>query len=250
MPSTRSTKNKTDVFVDDSVSDIENRMEQMAVQFQKEMEGFKTKLARAQDPEKDAACASEADSGPSIDELSNSFSDFEKRVNKELNALQVQVHMLNKSLNQVKLIVDNNLQWSYRNRILMYGIPEDNSQTITSLMKLAVGLINEKISDKGVELQIADIADCYRYGRSKPNMHRPVLIEFMRPFVRNRVFTNKSAFKGSDIVLSEYLTKTRHAIFREARRRYRKDSWTMNGNIFVKTNNGEKKRIDDISELS
>lgn len=251
MPSTRSAKNKNlgDACADD-VADLRSRMEQMTARFQQDMEVFKTQLVRAKDSEnQDSSSVTEGDNNAAMDKLFNSFIEFQGLVNGELNGLKMQVDALNKSISQVKRMLDYNLQCSYRNRILMYGVPENNTETTTSMIDLVVDSVNKAAKDRGFKLQTVDVGDCYRYGRENSDRHRPILVEFVRPFIKGLVFANKSSFKGSDITIAEYLTKTRYAIYREAKKKFHRDSWTLNGNVYVKMN-GEKKKINDISELS
>lgn len=111
-----------------------------------------------------------------------------------------------------------------------------------------MNIVNKSIKDKADEIVRNDISDCYRYGKVDVNRPRPVVIEFVRVLKRGEVFRNKSAFKGTKVVISEFLTKRRHSLFREARKRYDKNCWTVNGNVYVNVN-GSKRVIKDISEL-
>lgn len=232
----------------DATADVADQLKNMAARFQAEMNSFKSQLTVAQNPDIGKDNNSGSESHPVLTELVNSFSKFEDLIIGELKALELQLGTVNKSLDQVKQRVDNNLQWTYRNRLLVYGISESNNENKNSLLEQVVNIVNKTMKNKSDEIRSADISDCYRYGKVNVNKPRPVVIEFVRVLKRGLVFMNKSAFKGTKIVISEFLTKTKHALFREARKQHGKDCWTVNGNVYVNVNGG-KRMVKDISEL-
>lgn len=231
----------------EAIADVGDQLKNMAARFQMEMDDFKNRLTSVQNPNTGADKV-DSNQHPVLAELVSSFSKFENFITKELTALESQLNTVNKSLNQVKQNQDNNLQWTFRNRLLVYGISENNGTEKDSLLEQVVNIVNKGMKNKSDEIKKDDISDCYRYGRVNTDKPRPVVVEFVRILKRSVVFMNKSAFKGTKIVISEFLTKRRHALFREARKRHDKNCWTMNGNVYVNVS-GSKRIIKDISEL-
>ncbi|KOB57407.1 Uncharacterized protein OBRU01_25734, partial [Operophtera brumata] len=69
--------------------------------------------------------------------------------------------------------------------------------------------------------------------------------------IRNYIWLEKKRLKSSPTVISEFLTKTRQAIFSTARRSHFgiRSCWTRDGAVFVKLPNDDRKRIASMEEL-
>ncbi|CAH2037436.1 unnamed protein product, partial [Iphiclides podalirius] len=95
------------------------------------------------------------------------------------------------------------------------------------------------------EFSEADISSCHRMGKdsSRP---RPILVRFQA----SRDKGAKTCLKGSGVTLSEFLTKSRHEVFKRARIHFGvKDCWTSEGRIVVLLPNKSRRRIERMSEL-
>ncbi|CAH2071214.1 unnamed protein product, partial [Iphiclides podalirius] len=67
---------------------------------------------------------------------------------------------------------------------------------------------------------------------------------------RSEVWENKTCLKGSGVTLSEFLTKSRHEVFKRARIHFGvKDCWTSEDRIVVLLPNKSRRRIERMSEL-
>lgn len=67
--------------------------------------------------------------------------------------------------------------------------------------------------------------------------YRPVIVKFISYVQRNLVFTNKKNLKGSNMGITESLTKNRLKLLNNAKEKFNKNSvWTWDGKIVVLVN--------------
>lgn len=240
MPNTR--KNSRNVS---TTEDINARVARLSTCFQTEMDKFRKELTSV----RQADVGSESRGVATIDELLQKFNEFQLNVETELRALRSQLDTFGTEIKQLGDSADINLQHSYRSKLLVYGIPEnDNNKNPDALVDQFVNTVNTGMGHK-VEIQRHDISDCYRFGKKSSDRPRAILVDFVRVLKRNQIYGNKSAFKGSRIVVAEYLTRSRFKVFKEAKRRFNKDCWTLNGEVFVSVN-GQRRLIRDLKDMN
>lgn len=241
MPTNKKTK-KT------ASGDITLRMDELTSHFQREMEEFKNELTQA---------SRGAVSGPaensSLDDLLIRFEDFQKSVCSDLEKIKGQILQLQKSVSELKRSTEVQSQRLCKNKLLIYGVVESKGENSRSLIESTLQILNDKLTSKGIIMDKTQINDCYRYGKKRisdtnSDKHRPVLLEFTHTWNRNNVYFNKSAFRGTKVVITELLTGTRYDTYREAKKQYNKNCWTVNGNVFICVD-GEKRLIRDIADL-
>lgn len=227
-----------------SSSDISLRMEEITNSFQRQMDDFKNQLALARGAE------GSLDGKSMIGELSHRFAVFENSVAADLEMIKVQISQLCTSVEMLNKSVDVSNGRFCRNKLLVYGLKEAASESSSELVDKIVRILNSTLGSKNIAINKEQIVDCYRYGKNHNNSdkHRPVLLEFVHLWRRNLIFFNKSLFKGSKLVIAELLVGQRYDIYREARKRFRGNCWTVNGNIFICIN-GVKRLIRSLSDL-
>ncbi|KAL4702379.1 hypothetical protein ACJJTC_005103 [Scirpophaga incertulas] len=147
-------------------------------------ETFETKLTKFQ-AELNEACRKNPNS---IAALNNEFLAFKSFVCDGLLVLRNQISALNNGLDRIETHFR-------RKMLLVHGIPE---QPIKALLP-------------------ATVMGKYTPSNSKP---RPIVVKFADASVRTTLWKNKAALKGSQVTLSEFLTKSRHKIFMAARQKY------------------------------
>lgn len=139
-----------------------------------------------------------------------------------------------------------------KNKLLIYGVVESKEENSHNIIDSTLQILNNKLTSRGIIIDKNQVNDCYRYGRNRssinPDKHRPVLLEFTHTWNRNNVYFNKSAFRGTKVVISELLIGPRYDIYREAKKRYNKNCWTVNGKVFICVD-GEKRLIRNITDL-
>lgn len=175
----------------------------------------------------------------------------DRNILSRLNLFQTEMEMAIKTIKDeitellnrtVKL--DQNMEDSkkhcYANCLVISGIPENNEENrnIRFEQKI-VECLETKIQEP---LSSNDINYCYRLGkkedREKP---RPVVVVFTNRWKRDIVFLRKKNFKGSGIVVTEYLTREKMNLFKVCVTKYGlKHCWTWRGNIYAFINNNKK----------
>ncbi|CAH0713412.1 unnamed protein product, partial [Brenthis ino] len=166
------------------------------------------------------------------------FSSFRSFILSVLNTLQRQVECL-------ALEIDRQEMRRRHKMILFLGVPEksaeDTTARVTSLVAEHLDLTN---------FSSASIKDSYRLGRSS-DKPRPIVVKFSDVAVRNKVWYSKTKLKGTGITQSEFLTKSRHNTFLEARQRFGIGKcWTRDGYIHVIAPDGSRHRVECKGDLN
>lgn len=169
--------------------------------------------------------------------LSSEFNDFKSFVCLTLSKLKTQLELLTLGLDKHETIMRGKV-------LLFHGIPEKPNENLQdSVIKVLANQM--KISDIGPQ----HIKVCHRLG-STPGKIRPTLVRFYNMEQRHIVWENKTALKSTGITLSEFLTRTRHRVFTDARKHFGvKNCWTLEGRIVILTPNQSRQKIESMSEL-
>ncbi|CAG9790355.1 unnamed protein product [Diatraea saccharalis] len=166
------------------------------------------------------------------------FSSFKTFVWKSLGIIKSQIELL-------ALGVDHLDTHSRRKVLLFHGIREDKDEVVIS--KIGAVLNNQM---QMVELSSDTIETCHRLGAKKKDVSQPILVRFTTMKHRMAVWNRKTQLKGSNVTLSEFLTKARQDIFVAARKHFgRKKCWSTEGTIIVLLSDGTKRKIFSNSEL-
>ena len=154
-----------------------------------------------------------------------------------------------------KLRLDSDAQEQYsRRNCLLHGIPETELDTDAAVMSVC----SEKL---GVQLTKASIDRSHRLGyrpntsrdnrprsstcRDKP---RPIIIKLTSYDTRRTIFAAKRKLKGTKLVITENLTKTRAQLLKKAREMDNVEhAWTIDVCLL---RSGRKETVVNESELS
>ncbi|KAJ8721064.1 hypothetical protein PYW08_006529 [Mythimna loreyi] len=171
-----------------------------------------------------------------ISSLSRDFIEFKGLVWKTLSSLKAQMELL-------VLGLDRHEMASRSKILLLHGLSEDKgADSLASVLS---------ITSKNLEMASVtakDITSCHRLG-SNTSKPRPILIRFESRIVRNEVWRSKTKLKGSGLTLSEFLTKPRHEIFVNARKRFGLHKcWTSDGKIIIQISANTRKKIESAGE--
>lgn len=172
------------------------------------------------------------------------------------------INDLTKQVQDLESRCDELEQYSRRNSLRIYGIPEQSDEHLTEQM---TNLVNEELAIQP-QLNISDICRVHRVGRQNSNADhqkpRPILLKLATHQCKERIYKNRFALKRSskNIFINEDLTKKRAELARKARLLRRdgkiKDTWTYDGNVMMKCLNGKTfpvkctASLDEISERS
>ena len=124
----------------------------------------------------------------------------------------------------LKNSVDHNEQVSRLSNLLIHGVPDDTDDNTDDI---CIKIINEKLK---IPISKVDIAKSHKLGpvkkkvltrNSKPPA-RPIIIKFESLQKKLDVFRAKRLLKGSNLVITENLTKARHDLYKSDMLKYRK----------------------------
>ncbi|CAG9795163.1 unnamed protein product [Diatraea saccharalis] len=174
-----------------------------------------------------------------IPQLHEDFKSFKDLVWNVLTLLRQQIGEILKSLDYHEA--------RYRSKfLLLCGVPEKPDE---DLCVTVATLLQRHMEIK--DFQSSSIRSCYRLGSFTKGRNRPVVIRFVNYDLRSLAWKCKTKLKGTSLVVREFLTKTRQALFYAARDHCGiANAWTSDGNVFVKTPNGNRVKIGCSEELS
>ena len=113
----------------------------------------------------------------------------------------------------------------------MHGIPESDNEHFDDVF---LENINTKLN---LKLVPSDLDRAHRLGRKKTEKgkHRPIIAKFARHNVKAEVYRKKKLLKGTNILLTESLSRRRVNMLNVAREKWGKlNVWTNDGEIFAK----------------
>ncbi|XP_047543359.1 uncharacterized protein LOC125075693 [Vanessa atalanta] len=155
-----------------------------------------------------------------------------------LNTLQHQVEFLRTELDRQEMR-------RRRKMLLLHGIPERKTENLNSRV---VSVFAEHLDLPN--FSSSSIKTTYRLGRSPTKKPRPVVVKFTDVMVRKQVWYAKTKFKGTGITQSEYLTKPRHDLFLEARKRFGvTNCWTRDGYVYIISPDGVRHQVECRGDL-
>lgn len=156
------------------------------------------------------------------------------------------VGQLHKENTELKNRVDDLEQKLKVSQLRLYGVREKKGE---NLAEVVTKLLEEK-NVLDTENSTQSLC-CYRLGLLKPGNKkpRPIIIKFKDENQRNFAFSNKKNLKGSKMVLTEDLIKSRYTCLWKAKEKFGKENvWSQSGNICIKLD-GRKHVVKNEMEL-
>lgn len=131
--------------------------------------------------------------------------------------------------------IDKLEQYSRRNNVRILGIPESKNEDLADKVKdVFENLMNLKINWH-------DVDHVHRVGKQEGDRNRAVVVKFLRYDDKNLVFKSKKLLKNSGVAILEDLTQVRLNLMKRLLENFNKRNvWTSNGRICVKTSDGVK----------
>lgn len=211
---------------------IQESLNQMMVTFGQRMDSFEDRQGRQ--------TSNPGTPTPEDDSLALEFQSFKMFVITSLKSLQGQIEVMAKQLDQQEMR-------GRRKYLLLHGLNEvQNEHTEACLVKV----LSDHFKLSG--LNSGAITQCHRLGRASSNdKSRPILFKLRDLDLRSSIWSSKSSLKGTGLIISEFLTKSRQDLFMAARQKYGiRQSWTRDGSIFVAELDGRRRRIECIADLA
>lgn len=167
----------------------------------------------------------------------------------KIASLEAEIQLLkSNSSNQIENNTDDNQkkleqkvdilqQQAKNNNIRLMGVKEiENENTSNIVKELFTNKLKTSVNN--------EIVAAYRVGKTNNNRPRHIVVTFNDTKIRNTIYNSKKLLKGTSIVMKEDLTVERLKLVKEASDKYGfKNVWTLNGTIFVKTENGIEKFV-------
>ena len=133
---------------------------------------------------------------------------------------------LNKRINSLEMIVDNNEQHNRNINLVLHGVPE-KMEKIPPIYLLILRVRVYKLAMM--------TARSHRLGPPRGNGHRPRPIIARDETKKNSVYRSKNSLKGVKLLLTENLTKWRQSLFKtDMSALGTRRVWTNHGRIFTK----------------
>ena len=169
----------------------------------------------------------------SVKFCSNQYDEFHKTKGsliQRLGKLEKEKNMLETKLTKAVALIDDQQQYSRRNCLLFHGVKEESSEDTNNIV---TEICAEKLR---LEVDKSMIDRSHRIGpKKKDQKPGPIIVKLCSYRDRSKVFYNKKMLKGSGVTITESLTKTRMDLLNEVQRMVcHGNSWTIDGNIFVK----------------
>lgn len=163
-----------------------------------------------------------SETGEQIKVLSSKFDGlFEK-----YNSLETQTAKNTVQLLTVHSKVDSLEQYSKRNNLRFFGVPESADEDTG---EITLRTIREKMS---IGINMGDIEDAYRIGTPNNEGPRTIFVKFATYGVRQQVYKKRTSLGGTRITVREDLTRTRVEVLKFAVDKFgRNNVWTMDGRI-------------------
>ncbi|KAL0820852.1 hypothetical protein ABMA28_005521 [Loxostege sticticalis] len=171
--------------------------------------------------------------------LRKEFQAFKELVRNIFDLLRQQISELCKSVDI--------METRHRRKFLVInGIPESaDSDAKTQLIEIIHSRLQLKTLDS------SDIVSCHRLGDSPvEGRTRPILAKFADTNIKAQIWRKKTLLRGSSVVFSEFLTRSRQTLFLAARKHFgMRNVWTTDGIISIKLPDNTRRRIIGASEL-
>lgn len=159
------------------------------------------------------------------------------------------INELQNKYNDIEDMLDEQEQYSRRNCLVVYGVPETDHENTNNI---AMGIIKNNLN---IDVRPGDIDRSHRLGpksneRGKP---RGIIIKFAHYNIRDLVYKAKKRLKGTTpkIYILESLTAKRVKLLEELRKSHKDKlnaSWTQDGRFYLLTKRNQRHVITKLSD--
>lgn len=206
-----------------TVKELDTRVQDLHSYFNSELKKFRSEISKVKTPE---SIIGTGDDEVGVETFVQKFSFFEATIKNELQKLQRQVTALKMESEKIQCKLDDSVQYQFRNRLLMHGLEEKAGGDLYSEVK---NIFKNKLD---IHIEKTDVNICYRFGKKRrttdKRTSRPVLLEFVNLWMRNEVYYKKKLLKGTNLLITEYLSPHRYEVYKIVKSRFGKECWTKN----------------------
>ncbi|XP_063372474.1 uncharacterized protein LOC134660629 [Cydia amplana] len=170
---------------------------------------------------------------------SDTITTLKAELNKFKDATSAVLDVLRQQIAALSNTVDNLEMRHRRKYILLAGVPESSNENVAEVV---AAICQDKL--RLAEVSSSSFTACHRLGPAVAGRSRSILVRCSDAVTKDILWRKKTALKGSRVVMSEFLTRQRQAVFIEARRHFGiRSVWTLDGTIFIKTSSGKTHRV-------
>lgn len=162
--------------------------------------------------------------------VKNSLETIINKLEEKVTAVDTRMDVVEKENEYLRAAMDNLEQYSRRNNLRLYGLPESDAGL--GVDEVVLKLCKEKM---GLNIRSEAIDRAHRLGQQRGGKPRPIIIKFVDYKTREMLFKNRKMFKNTGLSLFEDLTHARSSLRQEAAKKYGpRNVWTNDGRIFIK----------------
>lgn len=172
-----------------------------------------------------------------FNEIENRISSLEKEICiLKTNNNSITTDVSPESQKQMEKKLDDIQQKNKNNNIRFIRVPEAENEDVKDKI---IKIIRNKMK---IDIDESSMV-AFRVGQKKENQKpRHIKVCFNDSALKMNVYRKKTSLKGTKYIIKEDLTVLRLNAIKEASTKYGfKNVWSMNGNIFAKTEQGVKK---------
>ena len=183
-------------------------------------------------------------------DLEKNKKDLEKS-QKQVNELEKKVKQMEKKLMDCENSQEEQEQYSRRNCLRIYGMPEKKDENSDDVV---LQLVNSKLN-LGFQVRESDLDRTHRIQPRKPRTEgaeqpRPLIVKFARYNVRQKVYAARMKLKNTRIYIREDLTRSRQELIRETLKcESISKAWTNDGRIRALTKENKIVNIRHCGDL-
>lgn len=178
-------------------------------------------------------------------------------MDKQIKAKDQRIMALEKDVTELRDLVDAQEQYSRRESLRLFGIPETTGENTNALV---MNFCTKMSLDP--PLNPSEISRSHRAGEKKQGVNRPLLVKFTNYASRDRVIRSRKNLKqhNSDpacqtpLFVSEDLTRLRAHLAYKARLLKKagkiRDTWTWDGKVYIQNRHRQVTIITREKELS
>lgn len=175
-----------------------------------------------------------------LNKMKNELQGVLKEAISRIELLEAEKTSLKEEMCSLRMSVDDLEQYSRRQNLRIYGIPEKEAEIPGQLV---LSLFDKQL---GICLDNSKISRSHRIGKVVAGKHRAIIVKFTNHNDKTAVFNNKSKLKSTKIVIREDLTYKKLQLFKSASQKLgRNNVWTRDGVIFARVNDHTHKIYQD-----
>lgn len=164
------------------------------------------------------------------DEQLKTNSELSDKITELVRSQEYHFQKLNRDVYAQGGALEGQEQYSRRNCLLFHGVAETEGENTDQRV---LSTIKEHL---GITLQAHDLDRTHRLGAPRSDKRaRPIIAKFNRYNVRASVYAAKKKMKGTNLLVTESLTRRRVEVLNASRKRFgSRNVWTFDGEIFTK----------------